>query len=114
MVRVITLIFVQDVDASALKVVEKIGLHIIVVGAGLAGISAAISCALAGHSVTVLESAKELAEVFSRPPLHFGSHDDISLSRLVQAFKSPLMARAFSKLGMFLKLCGTRQLSQHS
>ncbi|KAK7202442.1 hypothetical protein BZA70DRAFT_285789 [Myxozyma melibiosi] len=38
-------------------------LNIVVVGAGLGGIAAAISCALAGHSVTVLESAKELAEI---------------------------------------------------
>lgn len=38
-------------------------LHVIVVGAGLSGIATAISCALSGHSVTVLESAKELAEV---------------------------------------------------
>ncbi|KAF2762115.1 FAD/NAD(P)-binding domain-containing protein [Pseudovirgaria hyperparasitica] len=38
-------------------------LDIIVVGAGLAGLAAAISCALHGHKVTILESAKELAEV---------------------------------------------------
>lgn len=38
-------------------------LQIIVVGAGLSGIATAISCALSGHTVTVLESAKELAEV---------------------------------------------------
>ncbi|RDL31374.1 Uncharacterized protein BP5553_09583 [Venustampulla echinocandica] len=37
-------------------------LHVIVVGAGLSGIATAISCTLAGHRVTVLESAKELAE----------------------------------------------------
>jgi 2-polyprenyl-6-methoxyphenol hydroxylase-like FAD-dependent oxidoreductase len=38
-------------------------LRITIVGAGLAGLSAAISCALAGHHVLVTESAKELAEV---------------------------------------------------
>jgi len=38
-------------------------LKIVVVGAGLGGLSAAISCSLAGHVVIVLEAAKELAEV---------------------------------------------------
>ncbi|KAI3058691.1 hypothetical protein CBS147343_10066 [Aspergillus niger] len=38
-------------------------LDIIVVGAGLSGLATAISCAMSGHTVTVLEQAKELAEV---------------------------------------------------
>ncbi|KAK4615668.1 FAD-dependent monooxygenase OpS4 [Fulvia fulva] len=38
-------------------------LDIKIVGAGMAGLSAAISCALAGHNVVVLEGARELAEV---------------------------------------------------
>lgn len=38
-------------------------LDIVVVGAGLAGLAAAISCAHAGHSVRVLEGAKQLAEI---------------------------------------------------
>lgn len=38
-------------------------LNIRIVGAGLAGLSAAISCAQTGHNVMVLEAAPELAEV---------------------------------------------------
>ena len=39
--------------------------HVIVIGAGLAGLSAAISTKIANpsHKVTILESVKELAEV---------------------------------------------------
>jgi salicylate hydroxylase len=42
---------------------SKSPLNITIVGAGLAGLSAAIFCSLAGHNVLVTESAKELAEV---------------------------------------------------
>ncbi|EXJ81250.1 salicylate hydroxylase [Capronia epimyces CBS 606.96] len=38
-------------------------LDIVIVGAGLAGLAAAISCALGNHNVCVLEAAKELAEI---------------------------------------------------
>ncbi|KAJ9608058.1 hypothetical protein H2200_007046 [Cladophialophora chaetospira] len=38
-------------------------LEIGIVGAGLGGLAAAVSCALAGHTVTVFEAARELAEV---------------------------------------------------
>ncbi|PYH95318.1 FAD binding domain protein [Aspergillus ellipticus CBS 707.79] len=38
-------------------------LDILVVGAGLSGLATAISCAMSGHTVVVLEQAKELAEV---------------------------------------------------
>lgn len=38
-------------------------IDIVIVGGGIAGLSAALACAQAGHKVTVLEGAKELAEV---------------------------------------------------
>jgi salicylate hydroxylase len=38
-------------------------LSIIIVGAGLAGLAAAISCASYGQKVRIIESARELAEV---------------------------------------------------
>ena len=47
----------------AVQVPEEAKLDIIVNGAGLSGIAAAITFALHGHRVKVLESAKELAEV---------------------------------------------------
>ncbi|GAB7359331.1 hypothetical protein MBLNU230_g5982t1 [Neophaeotheca triangularis] len=47
----------------ATKQVSPAPLDIVIVGAGLSGLSAAISCALGGHSVLVLEGAKELAEI---------------------------------------------------
>lgn len=45
-------------------------LNIIIVGAGLGGIGAAISCALEGHNVTVLESASQIAEVCLSSSVH--------------------------------------------
>ena len=44
-------------------VAETHQLDIIIVGAGLAGLAASISCALANHKVIVFEAAKELAEI---------------------------------------------------
>lgn len=42
---------------------SPISLDIIVVGAGLSGLAAAVSCLLSGHKVTILESASALQEV---------------------------------------------------
>ncbi|KAE8153025.1 hypothetical protein BDV25DRAFT_127507 [Aspergillus avenaceus] len=42
---------------------ESCTLQVLIVGAGLAGLGAAISCALAGHKVRILESTREIKEV---------------------------------------------------
>ncbi|KAJ5132626.1 hypothetical protein N7448_006784 [Penicillium atrosanguineum] len=42
---------------------EDARLRVVIVGAGLSGIATAISSALSGHSVTVIEQARQLAEV---------------------------------------------------
>lgn len=52
----------QDVDAKSSSR-PTAHVKIIIVGAGLSGLTAAIQSALGGHSVLVLESAKELGEV---------------------------------------------------
>ena len=46
-------------------IADNEGIHLIVIGAGLAGLSAALSTKLANpsHRVTVLETVKELQEV---------------------------------------------------
>ncbi|KAF7160509.1 hypothetical protein CNMCM6106_007964 [Aspergillus hiratsukae] len=44
-------------------VYEEARLRIIIAGAGLGGLAAAVSCALSGHTVEVIEQAKELVEV---------------------------------------------------
>lgn len=54
-----------------------------IVGAGLGGIAAAISTALSGHSVRVVEQAKELAEVGA------GLQITPNASRLLQYWKLP-------------------------
>nr|POE63527.1 fad-dependent monooxygenase ops4 [Quercus suber] len=47
---------------------SRFPLKIVIVGAGLSGLSAAISCSLAGHEVLVVEGARELAESRAAEP----------------------------------------------
>jgi monoamine oxidase len=52
--------------SSASPNLEPVQLHIIVVGAGLGGLAAAVALSRNGHEVTVLEAAPELGEVRPR------------------------------------------------
>ena len=45
------------------KIEKAAPLDIVIVGAGLSGLGAAISCAFGGHKVRVLESAPAITEV---------------------------------------------------
>jgi 2-polyprenyl-6-methoxyphenol hydroxylase-like FAD-dependent oxidoreductase len=66
--------------------------QVIIVGAGLGGLGAAIAILLAGHDVTVIESAAEIAEVSIRhitSPLGNAAIEVVlRRSRLEQASKS--------------------------
>ena len=50
---------------------QKPHFHVVIIGAGLGGLAAAIGIARAGHKVTILEKASALGEVFlqSKQPL---------------------------------------------
>lgn len=58
-------------------------LDIIIVGAGLAGIGAALQCALSGHNVTVLEATAQIAEVGA------GLQITPNASKILQHWKLP-------------------------
>jgi succinate dehydrogenase/fumarate reductase flavoprotein subunit len=60
---------------SSTPVTAKMSIHLIIIGAGLAGLSAAISTKVANpeHKVTILESVKELAEIGVCASSHFRS-----------------------------------------
>ncbi|XXG95714.1 hypothetical protein Hte_001984 [Hypoxylon texense] len=70
-------------------------LHLVVVGAGLAGLAAAISTRLEGHRVTVLEKTAKLVEVgaglqvtpnASRLFHHWGVFDELSVKAAVPSY----------------------------
>ncbi len=51
--------------------IDSLTIQVIVVGAGLGGLGAAIAILLAGHDILVLESTSEIAEV--TPPFLLSS-----------------------------------------
>lgn len=71
------------VDQNTQQVPVEARLRVVVVGAGLSGIATAVSAALSGHSVEVIEQAKELAEVGA------GLQITPNASRLLQYWKLP-------------------------
>ncbi|KJZ79729.1 hypothetical protein HIM_01198 [Hirsutella minnesotensis 3608] len=70
-------------------------LHLVVIGAGLAGLAAAVSMRLEGHQVTVLEKSSELQEVgaglqvtpnATRLLHHWGVFEELSLKAAVPSY----------------------------
>lgn len=58
---------------------ESVKLEILIVGAGLGGLSAAVACALGGHHATVLERSPELAEVRPLQSSHTSRYNSVFL-----------------------------------
>jgi NADPH-dependent 2,4-dienoyl-CoA reductase/sulfur reductase-like enzyme len=56
--------FLQKLRVAESESRSKISLKIIIVGAGLGGLSTAIALATQGHKVTVYEQAPQLGEVY--------------------------------------------------
>ncbi|KAK6596224.1 FAD binding domain-containing protein [Botrytis cinerea] len=85
---------------------EENKLKVIVVGAGLGGLGAAIAISLAGHSVTVLESAHEIGEVGAGiqvlPPTSLILHDWGLLPYLSSHSTSPSQVNMISWKGKLI------------
>lgn len=63
-------------------------LHVVIVGAGLGGLAAAVATRLGGHRVTICEQAMQLGEVcfvppFNPPPFNPPHFHPIPASRLI-------------------------------
>lgn len=100
-------------NADSYQVPEEARLQILIVGAGLSGIAAAISCAISGHSVQVIEQARELAEVSFR---NYGS-DTLArrtekIPRSVLDCRLLLMHPVYFDIGIYRNLCGGLLLSR--
>lgn len=77
---------------------SQVSLKIVIVGAGLAGLAAAIACARVGHTVTVIEAVKELSEV-RRP--------QVEEERAISSY-------TLKKIGRMITFTATRRIVQQS
>ena len=87
--------------ANATTLAED-GLHIVIVGAGIAGLSAAISTKLANpsHKITILETVKELQEVGVSTVFRSQACQRDLLTPSRPVYNSRLMAHAYSGNGV--------------